>query len=512
MKIRRSLVVVSIVIICTFTCASSSNPDEWTDYLGNPQRTGYSTNSGPETPVELWKVSILGVFDTSPFIVGDKVLILWKNDMYHLSKTTIILLDLLTGDVLQEVTPLIPKEYHVFEVFPVDNRIIGISVRGIYEIDFFSEKAILLAEIPEKSSSSHSRHQEVSTEIPGKPFHYTSNSYPAVLEDRIIFPTVPAVCLSKSNFSIEWNLEDTMPYPDLRPYNVACDETIVVFLVENGVPQLLAVDPSTGSFEWMSDPLPLALWLTLGEDTIHCGGRNLWTFNKDGSELWEFIPDGEIVSNIVLGPDAVYVADSTNNLYKIDLNGNLVWKTEWQGSPCFQSHLVGAQDILYCIENLGDSAVETSGSQVTAYSTEDGSNLWSLYFGDLTWVRASPAVANGTLVIGRVGGTITALASDPDLFVKQGDTFLLRELEDQAITSYEKAAELYEKKGDLLRSQEVQTQIHELENQQESPTSSAPPELFKPPIPLSAAIVLAVALIVIPIVYYLVKHRKFKYD
>jgi len=152
------------VLFLTLANVSCSDPGEWTDYLGNPQRTGYSTGSGPDMPEVLWKVNTPGAFDTSPFIVGGEVLVLLKNDMYHLSKTKVILLDLMTGDVLEEMIPPMPEKYLIFEVFPVDNRIIGLSFRGVYEIDVASGKTMLLTEIPEKSPNLQEAQQTLKTE------------------------------------------------------------------------------------------------------------------------------------------------------------------------------------------------------------------------------------------------------------------------------------------------------------------------------------------------------------
>ena len=517
MKTRKKYIVVLTVLFLTLANVSCSDPGEWTDYLGNSQRTGYSTGSGPDMPEVLWKVSTPGAFDTSPFIVGGEVLVLWKNDMYHLSKTKVILLDLMTGDILEEVIPPVPEEYHIFEVFPVDNRIIGLSFRGIYEIDVASGKTVLLTKIPEKSSNLQETQQTDSEDRTGRPFYYTSNRYPLILEDKIVFPTSPAVCFSKSDFSTVWNLEEVAPNLSLDTYSVVGDRDIVFFLAKNGVSQLIAVDLQSGALKWVSDPLPLALWLALGDDTVYCGGRSLWAFKRDGSSLWEFSPAEDIVSNVVVGPNGIYCADAAHNLYKIDPNGNLIWKVEWQGSPCFQSHLIGAGDILYSIENLGDSAIEPSGSQVTAYSMEDGSKLWCLYFGDSSWTRAPPALANGILVVGRVGGTITAVASDPELYMLQGDAYLSKGNTEKAINSYEKAAELYEKKGDTSRSQEILNRIQDLENQPGSSTPSSPEPTALPESPpprqsswilISAGVISAGILAGILIAYYLFKRKK----
>ena len=94
-------------------------------------------------------------------------------------------------------------------------------------------------------------------------------------------------------------------------------------------------------------------------------------------------------------------------------------------------------------------------------------------------------------MIGNTDGELIALASDPDLFMEQGDAFLSKGLRNQAISSYKKAAELYEKKGDTSRSQDVQERIHELEDEPESSLPMTPPEPSAP-IPFFAVILVVV--------------------
>ncbi|KYK33799.1 MAG: hypothetical protein AYK19_12960 [Theionarchaea archaeon DG-70-1] len=513
METGKKLLVILVAVYFSLLSAASFNSSEWTDYLGNPQRTGYSAIEGPDMPEVLWKVNIPGDFDTSPFITDDKVLLLWKDSMYHLVKTKVFILDLLTGDILQEVDSNL-----FFKAFPVENRILGFSIESVYDLDLNSGEITFLASIPKKS-------------------FVMTNMYPLALKDRIIIPTTPAVCLSMRDFHTLWNLGETASDPGLEPVCLAGDESMVVFITsKDGVLQLLAVDPSTGKLRWRIDPLPAALWLVLGDDAVYCGGKNLWAFSRDGKRLWYFKPDQRIVSNIILGPDAVYIVDEGNNLYKIDLDGNLIWKTDCEVSPwVLETHLIGAGTILYCIRNVEDTVAVTR-SFVTAYSMENGSRLWELEFGPSHYVRASPAIADGILVIGKAGGEIITLASDPHLFAKQGDAFLSKGQTEEATSSYEKAAELYERKGDMSRSQEIQEQIHELRNPSESPppestAPSKPPESVpsstpectsQPPTPEStmpttspepsaliplSAVILVVVLMGIPITYYLIKHK-----
>jgi outer membrane protein assembly factor BamB len=457
MRITKCRVVAVSLMICLFPNIhilnnTDSGHSECTDWLGDINRTAYSPNNGPDMPIVLWKRNIPGDFDTSPFIVDNKVLILWKDSMYHLSRTKVFLFDLLTGETSYEADP-----HLIFQVFPAEDRIFGIGGDTLNEIDLDTGQTHFLASIPEKG------------------FYRLFNIYPLVLEDSLIIPCVPAICLSRSDFHVVWNLNDTISDPDLEPFSLAGDESLTLFIMRKDGMRLLAVDTQTGTLKWETSPLHWARWLSLKDNTIYCGGKNLWAFNRDGTQRWVFFPEGYITSNLVLGPDAVYFVDEEDNLYKVDFNGNLIWKTKWEASlEYYETHLIGAGDILYCIGNYGDSYI--TRSSIVAFNMEDGSRLWNLDLASPFYVRAPPAIGDGILVIGKVGGEVLALASDPDIFVERGNSFLLKGEEDQAITSFKKAAELYEKKGDISKSQEIQERILEIE----TPSGTPPPETTPP--------------------------------
>ncbi|MBU7023945.1 MAG: PQQ-like beta-propeller repeat protein, partial [Theionarchaea archaeon] len=136
---------------------------------------------------------------------------------------------------------------------------------------------------------------------------------------------------------------------------------MTLFIMRKDGMRLLAVDTQTGTLTWETSPLHGARWLSLKENTVYCGGKNLWAFNRDGTQRWVFFPEEHIISNLVLGSDAVYFVDEEDNLYKVDFNGNLVWKTKCEASlEYYETHLIGAGDILYCIGNYGDSYITRS--------------------------------------------------------------------------------------------------------------------------------------------------------
>jgi outer membrane protein assembly factor BamB len=502
---KKKFIPLALAVFSITAYVSCPDVCQWPDYLGNTQRTGYSTCSGPDVPVELWRADFPGEFDTPPFIIDDKVVILLRNPVEYPWKSKVLVLDLVTGKVLHKSE--VETDEPFFKIFPVGDKILGISGLELYEIDLSSEKVDFL--VP----------------FAGKTFG-GSLIYPVVLKDKIVLPTTPALCLSRPDFSVTWELSQLTFEKDLTPLKLAGDETLAVFIVSpyEGY-HILFVDPSTGSLKWQSDLLPSASWLALGEGVVYCGGRNLWAFDRKGSALWEFEPEDYIVSNIVVSPDSVYIGDAAQNLYRIDLNGKEIWKTEGEiyslctdrGTVlCCDTFLIGAGDFLYCVGSFEDQ-----GSVITAYRTEDGSKVWRFQFEipepftvpPFGQIRAPPATANGILVLGTMTGEIIAFASDPDLYEKQGDAFLDAGKTENAITSYEKAVELYKKKGDESHIEEIQQKIEEIENSLTTPPpETTPPETSPPPkpsTPLSLFVLIITGILSgIFIVYFLIKRKE----
>lgn len=421
-------VAIGILIISYCSCSKC----EWTHYLKNTQRTAYSFCQGPDSPDILWEVDTPGDFDTSLLIINGKVVGLKKDNIYHLSETQVVILDLLTGEKIS-ITEL---ESIIFSIVSIDGNIIGIQKEKICQIDPTSGSTTFLTNIHAK-------------------YFFVNPAFPLILKDRIIIPTTPAVCISKTDFGELWNLNNISSLKDFVPVNLAGDESGIYFILEKeGELYIAAVNPQKGMLKWKSEFIPAALHIAVKEDSVFCGGMNLWKFSREGNQLWEFSTEERIVSNMVISPDAVYCVDAGSTLYKVDFEGNLLWKTYCEVSSWyFETHLVGGGDILYCVTNSGD--LTSQKAVITAFSMKTGEELWNLELGASHYVKAPPVLIDGILIVGTVGGKIMAVASDPDIFVKQGDTFVEMGNDENAAESYKKALDLCEKKELIEKYQEI---------------------------------------------------------
>jgi len=491
----------------SMACAFVNEPCQWDQFLGNPGRTAYTECSGPDSPEVLWEITLDGVAGT-PFIVGDKVIVcsqfysFFPPPLELAPPSNITVVDLLTGTLLQKIVP----EEDFVGVYPVGDALLINTGFELYNIDLASEETSFVSKVP------------------GTCF-CLSGCHPLILPDKIVFPTTPVVCLSRDDYSMLWDLETSLGllYPDTAEImNIAASlSRVYVVLEEKNGTRVLAVDDETGELIWMKDLAVMGI--AADGPTVFAAGEDLYALDAGTGELlWMFELDFTW-SNIAVGPAAVYFTDTQNHLYAVDKNtGELEWKSPWEEAE-WVTYIVGTKDAVICSNILN----------LTVFSAKDGKELWNIHFRDYSGPfpdKPCPAVTEGILVIPKKelqqGDSfvmirpeqLVALTSDPKLFVKQGDAFLSEDLKDQAISSYEKAAELYEKKGDLSSCQEMQERIHELENPSESPppvsVPSSTPESIMPttppglstPIPFSA-VILVIVLMGIPITYYLIKHK-----
>jgi len=474
--------ILVLLVSMTMVYSLSGDPLQWDQYLGNPGRTAYIDYEGPDSPEILWEVE-LSCLAGNPFISKDRVVVECGGKA--------VLIDLLTDTLLSEATANVES---LTGAYPVGDTILGTTRGGwLYRINPVTGDAPFDVKIPDR-------------------FHCFVHCPPIVLSDRMIFPSTPVVCLSRDDYSTLWDLQSSLGplYPEDGEVQMiaASSKRLYIVIREVEEKKIWTVDSDTGEFLWAKDGFEISVIATDGS-VLFAGGEGLYALDTETGELlWLFEFESDYLSsNIVVGPHAVYATDE-EKLYSVDkTTGVLNWKVQWEGNPFWITYIVGMKNIVICsdVRNL------------SCFSAEDGTEIWNIHFADfidLNPKKPCPAAAKGILIVGGKEGSnrILALASDPDLFVKQGDAFLSEGMKDQAIDSYKKAAQLYEKEGNLNKSQEMQQKVYELENQQESTSEpSTPPE--SPPVTFNFSIVgivvLAVTLFGIFIVYYFVKRKEF---
>ena len=485
------MITISVIVISMSVLSASQNgPCQWDQYLGNQQRTAYSRCNGPDSPEVLWEVSLPG-YPGTPFITEDKVIVLWN--------ARVAIIDLLTGNVLDEA---VADVQYLSGAYPAGDLILGQTGGGwIYRIDPATGEAPFDIRVPDCCFNGR-------------------QLYPVILPDRIIFPTTPVVCLSRDDFRVLWNLEESLG--ELYPENgvtlsIAASEDVVGIVIEKEKERrIYTVEPDSGELIWTSDPVR-AWEISMDEDKMFFGGNGLYAVDvHTGELLWHF-DSTTVLSNLVVGPDSVYYYDFEFFIYAIEKeSGSLKWKTR-RDMP----RSIEKQFWLTYVVGAGNSIICSDIFNLFSFSAEDGALQWNVEFQDyidVDWEKPCPALTEGILVVGgkEQSNKLIAFASDPYLFAEQADAFLSENLPEKAINSLRKAAELYEKKGDISRSQEILNRIQELENQPESSTPASPELTALPESPppqsswilISAGVISAGILVGILIACYLFKRKK----
>lgn len=437
---------VNILITLVLIFPSLGGSPSWSQYLGDPGRTAYSEYGSPQTPTLLWRTWMPGAFAASPF-VADGSIIAFLRDPYQFSpypnaqeKSTITQIDLLTG----ELTSYIDSEPQspFWLVFPIGEEVFAKRGGDLLKVNFQSQKVTKVATIPE--------------ECP------LFTCYPVVLKDTILFPTTSVMCLSQEDWSILWDLTTTLGTNSGSVLSVVVDDKNTFIIRENaGKNQILSVDSTTGKLHW-SGPPTTAVKLALRDGVLFAAGDSLRTLDAETGELlWEFVPTSFIVSNVVVAPETVYVADSSN-LYAVNRNtGALKWKTEWEGmttgpvTPPYD-FLIAGDDAVFCVGHLSDK-----GSVITAFDTKDGKELWKFS----AYLRAPPILSEGILILNTIEGEMIAFTTEPDIFFRQGQLFLERGAYTRALYSFMKARQLYEQRNERENAQAAEAALLKCEEE-----------------------------------------------
>ncbi len=488
------------LVVTLSTMCACSEPCQWNQYLGNPGRTAYVYGSGPDFPEIFWEITLEGEVD-HPFIFEDRVIVscdtycVFPSPPETAPQQNIAVIDLLTGTLVQRIVP----EEDFLNVYAVkETLILGETYDKLYEIDISSGKTTCVSDIPMKAFCD-------------------PRCYPIILSDTIVFPTTPVVCISISDYRLLWNLETSLGslYPENgKILNIAASQDrIYIIIDEEKGRRIWAVDSTTGAFVWVSDPLTVSE-IAADRFALFAGGDKVYALNAEtGKMLWTF--ESTLNSNIMVGGGAVYFSDN-ERLYAVDRKtGELKWESQWNGIPLWITYIVGSGDMVIC-SNVFD---------LSSFSQENGTQLWNVHFRNSTDMgtitKPCPAVAQDILITRKDGKEeILALASNPELFVKQGDAFVSAGSKEKAGNSYRKAVNLYEKNGNIEKAEEIKKRISELglplETQSPtpsaSPLSSVPPSSEPPPLTKKSTIfiasIAAIIVLIMVAIYYFIKRKK----
>ena len=371
--------LVLTYITCSGTC-------QWTQHLANPGRTGYIACDGPDAPEILWKTSIDGGTDTPPLIIGDTLLILRKDSCAHHRESSLLKMNLFTGEVEGRVDSSTQGLFFDFFSDGVHEYLKG--HKEIWRVDFDKQTLEFVASV----SNLRCRFR----------------CHPIILEDKIVYPTAPLFCFSRPDFTVLWNTDSVLPdHTNTKIMNAAVNNSYVFVITEQqATKEFYALHLDTGEIAWSCKTPTNMFSIAVDGSTLFIGGDTLRALDTDtGDLLWEVTPQENIYANLIVGPDHIFAADHGRKIYAIDkTTGKVIWKTEKEPDIGW-TFLAGGGTFLYCASGLGER------SKISCFSTQDGTKVWEYIFDQE--IHTHPALSQGVLVVALLRGDIYAFATEP---------------------------------------------------------------------------------------------------
>ncbi|WP_276251003.1 PQQ-binding-like beta-propeller repeat protein [Haloarcula rara] len=178
-------------------------------------------------------------------------------------------------------------------------------------------------------------------------------------------------------------------------------------------PTVLALDGASGETVWRQDgQFNGAHAPAVVDGTVYAGGFRKGTplFALDaetGDTMWTQTVSAEIHTSPAVGESTVYVSDLRGTLHAVEREtGTRRWQTD------LREETVETDPVNSSAPALVDGQVYlgTQSGQMVVIDTEDGSVLSSVTVGET--VLASPAVADGRVIVGSTDGTLSAYVTN----------------------------------------------------------------------------------------------------
>ena len=332
---------------------------DWPMFMHDPQHTGYSPGTAPNTNDVLWKYNTGGDVDSSPAVVDGKVYIGSDDNKLHC-------LNAPDGSLLWEYSC-----GNDVESSPavVDGRVFfGCNDWKVYCLNASDGSLIWSYTTGDQVKSSP-------TVVDGKVFIGSR-------DDK-------AYCLNASDGSLIW---ESLIGSDVMTSPAVVDGK--VFISAGGTDTgIFCLNASDGSLIWSYSCL---FWGQFSPAVVDgkvffgsCDNRLYCLDASDGSLIWNYTTGDYVKTTPAVVDGKVFFGSCDNNVYCVDaLDGSFIWSFatgDWiESSPAVADGkvFIGANDYtFYCLD------------------TSDGSLIWSYITGD-RYLKSAPAIADGRVFIG----------------------------------------------------------------------------------------------------------------
>jgi outer membrane protein assembly factor BamB len=141
-----------------------------------------------------------------------------------------------------------------------------------------------------------------------------------------------------------------------------------------------------------------------------CLDGKIYAIDNEGTLKWQFATGGEVWCSPSSDGLKIFVGSDDCNLYSLDFDGRLIWKTNLQGkirssSPCVATDTKNYSD-------LGSPSfyIGTQSGNLYRINTDNGAILWSLDLGSP--LLSSPSAIQGYVLIGSSSGYLHCVRSE----------------------------------------------------------------------------------------------------
>lgn len=198
-----------------------------------------------------------------------------------------------------------------------------------------------------------------------------------------------------------------------EPNNAANFYASPTLTPETGAAQLLvagynhilySLNPQSGATNWEFDGASnriIASPLAKPEGIFFADtSENLFGLDLQGNLRWTYKTDGEVWAKPVTSMDCgcIYVSSMDHSLYSLNAeDGTLIWRSQGLGGAIVGSPALSPEGVLY---------VGTFGSQIVAVNADNGEVIWTAPTEG--WVWGGPVLADDVLYVGDMNGNFYA--------------------------------------------------------------------------------------------------------
>jgi len=339
---------------------------DWWMFGHDPQHTGLSSFTGPDTPSIRWKY-ITQQATSSPAMDSNGVIYLSSfNNLVAINPNGSKKWMFAAGDYL-EATPAIGSDGTIY-VGSSDKKLYAINPDGSKKWEFVTGNAI--------------------------------DSSPAIATDGTIYVGSSGYLYAiNPDGSEKW----VFPVGNSVPTYPAVAKDGTIYIGSSGY--LYAINPNgTSKWKYGTGYYGFTTPAISSDGTIYVGSSiYLYAINPNGTKKWGFTLKGNTSSTPSIGPDGtIYIGSYDYNLYAINPNGSKKWVFA-TGNYVYSTPAIDTNGTIYLgMNNNNLCAINPNGSK-----------KWALELG-LYMYESSPAIgSNGTIYIGSGDGSFYAIGGIP---------------------------------------------------------------------------------------------------